>query len=102
MRFDVLLGAFAAVEWRTVAGLGPARIEWPSYRTIPLVSVSPRFALDVPGEERRLSVRESTDGREGAHRPAVAEVSPALTAAMRESAVVCSMAPSGATMSSSV
>jgi pyrroloquinoline quinone biosynthesis protein B len=89
MRFDVLLGAFAAVEW-----IEPPR-EWAPldasglrYRTIPLVSVSPRFALDAPAESAAFQIEDTRTGGRVLVAPAVAEISPALTDAMHDSDAV--------------
>jgi len=89
MRFDVLLGAFAAVDWIEPRGdWAPLESSGLRYRTIPLVSVSPRFALDVPGESAAFQIENPQTGGKVLIAPAVAEVSAALTGAMRESDVV--------------
>jgi len=89
MRFDVLLGAFAAVEW-----IEPP-LEWAPldgtelrYRSIPLASVSPRFAVDVPGESAAFQLEDARTGGRVLVAPAVAEVNPGLAEAIRESGAV--------------
>jgi pyrroloquinoline quinone biosynthesis protein B len=88
MRFDTLLSAFATVEW-----IEPPR-EWEPlseglrYRAIPLQTVASRFALDVPAECAAYQIEDARTGRKVVIAPAVAEITPVLYQAMRQSDAV--------------